>query len=63
VCSILPLSLLINLGLKSILLDTKMATSVLFLSLFVWNILFLTLYYEVMFILDVEMCFLDAKEG
>ena len=57
------LSLLVNFGLKSILLDIRMTTAHLFLRSIYLENLFPTLYGEVMTIFDVEVCFLDAKEG
>lgn len=53
---------MVSFGLKSILLDIKMATS-LTLGFVFLVYLFPTLYPEVMFILDVQVCFLDAAEG
>ena len=55
-------SLLINFGLRSILLGIKIATPACLLGTFAWKIFFPILYPEVMSIIDVEVCFLYAAE-
>ena len=57
------LCLLIDLSLKSILLDIRLAIPACFLGLFDWKIFFPTLYSEVMSVSEVEVCFLYAAEG
>ena len=52
---------LISFGLKSILLDIKIAAQFVFLSSFTY--IFQTFKPEVISVLDVRMCFLDEAEG
>jgi hypothetical protein len=69
VCNVLT-NFFITFCLKSILLGIKVGTSACFLSPFRYKHIFLdlgiycsTLYFEVMSILDVEVCFLIQKDG
>ena len=57
------LSLLIDISLKFILLDIRIATPACFLGPFDWKIFFPTLYSEAMSVFEVEVCFLYAAEG
>jgi hypothetical protein len=53
----------ISFGLKSILFDIKMAIAACFVGPFACNIFWHLSHPEVIFILDVVVCFLDTEEG